>query len=93
MGTSYEDAIQAAIQKEEGILGPTIALRIARNTTGMEIGDGGTVSLRDDGKTVLKRLTENYMEYGGSVSATLIARELEEFQETIELPDVLTERL
>lgn len=94
MGMSYEHAIEAAITKEAGILGPNIARRIARNTEGLEIGeDGSVVSLKGDGKAVLARLTENYMEYGGAVSATLIARALEEFQDSIDLPDILLKRL
>lgn len=93
--TSYEDIITAAIKREIDILGEDVALRRARAVDGLTVSDDGTVTGIDRaGKDVLGDLVDTYVEYAGSVSATLIARSISNMDlGGIELPENLAERV
>lgn len=93
--TTWEEAIEAAIQKEINVLGKTVALRTARQVPGLEVEDDGRVTgLERDGKQCLAELVGAYQDIGGAVSATLIARSIKQSGgDDLDLPDILAERI
>lgn len=93
--TTWNEALEAAIQKEIDVLGKNVAVRTARQVEGLDVGDDGSVTtLNRDGKQCLADLVEAYQDVGGAVSATLIARSIKQAGgDDLDLPDVLAERI
>lgn len=92
---SYEDVLEAAVGKEASILGDGPAIRTAQKVENLDIDDHGNVKgFEGNGAKVLEELVEKYIEIGGEVTATLIARKLDdEGLKDVELPETLKDRL
>lgn len=91
----YEKIVEKAIKKEMEVLGEEDALEVAHEIEGIQVSDEGeVVELEKDGKDVLADLVSAYQEIGGSVTASLIAREIEsDVDDDINLPKVLAKRI
>lgn len=92
---SYGQVIEAAIERESGILGEQKAVEKAKEVDGLEIDEEGHVlDIEGEGQQVLKRLVDRYEEVGGSVTASLIARRIKKIGgDELELPEKLESRL
>lgn len=93
--TTYEKIIQKAVNKETEILGEKTALGIAKEVEGLELDEKGEIKkLEREEQKILEDLVQEYQKIGGAVSASLIAREIEDLVEKdMELPDILLERI
>lgn len=92
---TYQEVIQAVIEKETGVVGVNAAVSEAERVDGLTVDEEGTVlSVEGEGKTVLATLVQRYVDLYGEVAATLIARRLESMDLSgIELPEILAERM
>lgn len=93
---SYKDAIEVAVRSEMQVVGDGVAVNAACTVDGLEVADDGSVEeLSRPGGAVLQRLVEVYIDRFGTVSASLIARKLEEEidLEDLQLPPEITQRL
>lgn len=94
--TTYEDVIEAALQKMITTVNEDVALRQARSVPDLEIDDDGSVNeLRAPGKEVLRELVAAYSDILGGVAESLIAYELRDRFDIaeIELPENITDHL
>jgi len=93
--TTYEEIIQKAVNKETEILGEKTALNIANDVKGLEMDEEGEIQKLDGEELeILEDLVQEYQKIGGAVSASLIAREIEDIvDKDMELPDILMERI
>lgn len=92
---TFEDAIETAIEKEIQTLGKDIAVKRARSVEGLEIDDDGKVTaLERDGSDVLGDLVLEYVDYAGTISASMIARQIQGTEmEDLDLPRILRSRM
>jgi hypothetical protein len=89
---TYNEAIEAAIEKQIDTIGESMAIEVAEETEGLNLNSSGSVeSVSGDGEEVLRRLADNYVEKGSSLSTMLISEEISDRGiDDIELPDNLS---
>ncbi len=91
----YKEAIEAAIEREKDILGKKTAIKLAKKSEGIEVDEEGiVVEIKVDGKKALENVVYSFADAIGSLSVTMIARELNkrDFND-LDMPDVLREKM
>ncbi len=91
----YKEAIEIAIEREKDILGKKTAIKLAKRSEGIKIDeDGNVLEVNIDGKKALENVVYSFADSIGSLSVTMIARELEkrDFND-LDMPEILREKM
>ncbi len=94
--TGYEEIIELSIRRMAEVVGKHMAVGRAQQIEGVTVDDEGSVAdLDDDGKAVLERLVDSYIEMAGEIPAALIASAIrEEYDvERLDLPENVSKEL
>lgn len=91
----YDEAIEAAIEKEASVIGEEAAIEAAQDIDGANIDDkGNVISVGASGTEVLDKMIDKYTSIGGAVTASLIARKLNDIgADGLDLPESIEERM
>ncbi len=92
---NYEEIAEAAVKREMEIIGEQIAIKIAKETEGIEIDDDGNVeNITGEGKEVIGNLVSGYEDKVGKVAVTLISKAIKEAGGAeLDLPARIEERM
>lgn len=78
----YKNLITEIITKQTDILGPDMAVRRARNVSGLEIDDKGVVkNISGNPDDILKKLVQEYISLSGQIVNNILNPVFEKYPE------------